>query len=82
MIRVTEIKVQWLDLDRPFSVDGDIPDSVLQNTTDDTKPSFTGDAFWTEYVDIYGYNGNASLLLANVYLKCERDNGLYAWSTG
>ncbi|KAL9610227.1 MAG: hypothetical protein Q9167_005049 [Letrouitia subvulpina] len=42
------VKLQWLDLDRPFSVDGDIPDSILQNTTDDTKPSFTGDAFWTD----------------------------------
>ncbi|KAL9047244.1 MAG: hypothetical protein Q9214_000127 [Letrouitia sp. 1 TL-2023] len=48
LILVTDVKLQWLDLDRSFSVDGDIPNSVLQNTTDNTKPSFTGDAFWTD----------------------------------
>ncbi|KAL9621180.1 MAG: hypothetical protein Q9160_004312 [Pyrenula sp. 1 TL-2023] len=42
------VKLQWLDLDGSFSVDGNIPDNLLQNTTDNFKPGFTGDAFWTD----------------------------------
>ena len=52
LMQVTDVKLQWLDLDRAFSVDGVISDSILRNTTDITKPGFTGDAFWTEYVDV------------------------------
>ena len=52
LIRVKDVRVQWLDLDGSFSVDGVISDSILRNTTNTTKPGFTGDAFWTEYVNV------------------------------